>query len=539
MRTKVIALLLSTVVVAASIIGCGNKDAQNSDNAQTEAAEQVQETTTATDSAQETSATTESTETTENATLATFEELINSLHAGQSYVYAPICGGENALLVTSYTFDDLEGHQATYEATIYIQKADSIERVTTVQSSGTAYPIAVSKDNSLMVAMRNSVQKAYVDKETGKYVVTEEANIKYTASDEDNYHNYSNGTVEITSDSSLYDKLSDEYYDSEILSFEHADLLTDGAPNLAGAVYAAYRGDDLYNVAFYIAFDSENSGYTQTPDGMTGLPFAYEANGEDMVFHFGSADDVSEAKLGYEYASFPTLTFKEGGVYGADVFTLTCIGCADPENFDAVKYYDNDNNLYMYVSNCDTTTLTGNLFRKEIINKENVENAEVGSLIFSVNGTQYKVVSFEDVKEAIGYSSSVEDFIKDVAGISRIADFLVQDTEDNSYYALEKRNYDDNYKVVAMMHEEDIMKRIEDNVTFKIKENCEITLQKFVSDGENMNLEEEYLIGREFKGTDYPSWSAAAEEYYMTDGMLVTIGVIDGELYNIVQIYVP
>jgi hypothetical protein len=31
-----------------------------------------------------------------------------------------------------------------------------------------------------------------------------------------------------------------------------------------------------------------------------------------------------------------------------------------------------------------------------------------------------------------------------------------------------------------MMHDEDIKKLIAENVTFKIKENCEITLQKFV-----------------------------------------------------------
>ncbi len=83
------------------------------------------------------------------------------------------------------------------------------------------------------------------------------------------------------------------------------------------------------------------------------------------------------------------------------------------------------------------------------------------------------------------------------------------------------------------------MKRIEDNVTFKIKERCEIILQKFVSDGEFDKLEQEYTIGREFKGDNYPQWSAEADEYYMTDGMLVSLGVIDGELYNIVQIYVP
>ena len=64
-------------------------------------------------------------------------------------------------------------------------------------------------------------------------------------------------------------------------------------------------------------------------------------------------------------------------------------------------------------------------------------------------------------------------------------------------------------------------------------------LQKFVEDGEFSQLQTEYIVGREFKGDNYPNWSADAKEYYMTNGMLVALGVTDGELYGINQIYVP
>ncbi len=520
MRNRVTMSLISTIVVTLSIIGCGKTEVQIGNNSQLAANETTQETT-------------------QEISTATLEEVINSLHAGQSYAYAPICEGENALLVTSYSFDDLEGHQAAIDASIYIEKNGSIEKVTTVQSGGTAYPIAVTADNCLLLHKRNSVQKAHIDKTSGEYIITEESDVNYVEAEDGVYHNYVKDGKEVSTDSSLFDKLSDEYFNSEVLNFTSAGIMADGAPYFAGAVYTAYEGEDLYNVAFYMAFDSETEGHTETPDGMSGLPFRYEVNGEDVVFHFASEDDTAEAKFGHEYASFPTLKFTDGSAFGSDVITLSCIGDTDPETFDAVKYYDNDTNLYMIVKSFDATSLTGDLYRKEKIKKEYVENADEGSFIYSVNGTQFKVVSYEDVKVAIGYSGTDEEFKYDVAGSYKFEDFLVQCGDDDSYYALMKADYEDEYKVVAMMHEEDIMKRIEDNVTFKIKESCEIILQKFVSDGEFDKLEQEYTIGREFKGDNYPQWSAEADEYYMTDGMLVSLGVIDGELYNIVQIYVP
>ena len=140
MKTKLITLLIATALTASIISGCGKSAATNVESA-------------AENDAKDTTA-----ETTENITGSndssksnTYEELVASLHAGQSYAYAPICQGGDALLVTSYTYDDLEGHIATYEATVFIEKDGALEKVTTVQTAGTAYPIAVAKDNSLIL----------------------------------------------------------------------------------------------------------------------------------------------------------------------------------------------------------------------------------------------------------------------------------------------------------------------------------------------------------------------------------------------------
>ncbi len=535
MKSKIIALLLSTALVI-SIIGCGSTGAETTTETTTE---QGDDTTASADNAGTADGNSTQADGAGNvAAPATFDEYIASLHAGQAYTYAPVCEGENALLVTSYTFNDLSGHMATNEATIFIEKDGAIEKVTTVQSGGTAYPIAVTEDNSLILAMRNSLVKGYVSKDSGKFVITEEAHINYTDVEDEFYHNYKEGVSDVPTDSSIYDELSDIYSKSEILSFENTGVSSDGSPKLAGAVYAAYVGDALYDVNSYFVFDNETDGHTETTDGVSGLPFTYEQNADEITFHFASADDTSVAKFGNEIPSYPTLTFTGENATGLDKLSLSCLGNADPKTFNAERYYDNDNNLYMQVSSFDETKLTGDLYREERIKEEDVEKAEIGSNIYSINGTQFTVVSFEEVNKDLGYDTD-EVFKKDVIGQSRFDGFLLKCTDDGAYYALEKEDYITEYNVVYILNDGNIRKLVEENVTFNIKENCEIILQKFVKDGEFDNLEQEYMIGREFKGDNYPGWSGDADEYYMTSGMLVALGVIDNELYSVVQIYVP
>ena len=92
-----------------------------------------------------------------------------------------------------------------------------------------------------------------------------------------------------------------------------------------------------------------------------------------------------------------------------------------------------------------------------------------------------------------------------------------------------------------MISEGTVRKLIEKNVTFAIKDNCEIILQKFVKEGDDLGetLQEEYLIGREFKGDNYPDSLQDVDEYYMTNSTLVWLSAVDGELYDFVQVYVP
>ena len=123
--------------------------------------------------------------------------------------------------------------------------------------------------------------------------------------------------------------------------------------------------------------------------------------------------------------------------------------------------------------------------------------------------------------------------------MARYDRFLVKCGDDDFYYALEKEDYAEEYRVVSMMTDEKLRKLIEENVTYPIRENCEIILLKYVENDVASDIVEEHIIGREFKGDHYPDWSENPDEYYTTNDMLTSISVVDGELYNIVQVYVP
>ncbi len=544
MRNKVISLMLSIALTAAVLSGCNSNSSETSQ--ETQNTDQESDTNSETNSDNTDADAADTTDTSADASSdtgapSTYEELIASLHAGQSYAYAPICEGEDALLVTSYTFDDLEGHMASCDATIYAMTSDNaLQRVTTVQCGGTAYPVAVSSDNKIITLSNHSIQIAYVEKSTGKFIIEKESVEEYVSDEEPLYHNYSNDGEEsgITSDSFFFDSLYEESGDLNIVNFEAAGIASDGTPSFAGGVYCVYNTEEFYNSLGYLVFDSESSGHTVTYDGLSQVPFDYEQNGKNITFHFGSADDSQDATFDNENVSYPTLTFSGEGIFETDTISLACLENADADSFDPVTYYDDDNNLLIHVDSFDENSFTGNLYHEETINDSYVYDAQIGDIIYSKDGTPFTVISFEDVNKELEYGTD-EEFKADVIGTTRFDGFLVKGGDQDFYYALEKEEYETEYKVASLMTDELLLKLIAEDVTFPIREDSNIVLYKFDTTGEYDELKEEYIIGREFKGDNYPQWSDEGDEYFITSSMYLYISVVDGELTTIVQKYVP
>ena len=82
------------------------------------------------------------------------------------------------------------------------------------------------------------------------------------------------------------------------------------------------------NIDTYFVFADEVKGHTEKADGTGGVPFTCEQNELEVVFHFGSSDDVTEATFS---------TADNTGTFQYDdktvVYTFAYVPEADPDNF--------------------------------------------------------------------------------------------------------------------------------------------------------------------------------------------------------------
>ena len=88
-----------------------------------------------------------------------FSSVTDTLSAGKHFALADLGGDGDALLITDYVYDDLEGHMATIMADVYATDSDgNVVNCGSVISQGTAYPLAV-RDGRLFTAGHRFIQK--------------------------------------------------------------------------------------------------------------------------------------------------------------------------------------------------------------------------------------------------------------------------------------------------------------------------------------------------------------------------------------------
>lgn len=99
-----------------------------------------------------------------------YSSVTDTLSTGKHFAMVDLGGKEEALLVTDYVYDDLEGHMATINAHVYV--TDSNGKVVDcgeVFSQGTAYPLSV-KDSCLFTAGHRFIQKHTFRNGDGKMI---------------------------------------------------------------------------------------------------------------------------------------------------------------------------------------------------------------------------------------------------------------------------------------------------------------------------------------------------------------------------------
>ena len=151
----------------------------------------------------------------------TFTQIVDKkLEKGMGYANVNL-DGTDVLLVSSGTFDDLEGKQGAIDAAIFMYTDDGIVEVGKVCSAGTAYPLYVS-GGKLFTGSNHWVCKyALTD---GKLMLMEKASVEYDTDGNGTYFYESEdggdySTIGSSEAEKIFDKLLEEFFTGEEVDF--------------------------------------------------------------------------------------------------------------------------------------------------------------------------------------------------------------------------------------------------------------------------------------------------------------------------------
>lgn len=151
----------------------------------------------------------------------TFTQIVDKvLTSGMGYANETICGND-VLLVSSGTYDNLEGSNAAIDSIVYIYKDGVPYEIGKVASGGTAYPVTV-KDGYLYTGSNHWICKYAIadDKlmimEHVAIVYDSEGNGTYYYDSEDggDYSDFDNTEAE-----KIYDELVDEMMNGTVVNY--------------------------------------------------------------------------------------------------------------------------------------------------------------------------------------------------------------------------------------------------------------------------------------------------------------------------------
>lgn len=142
-----------------------------------------------------------------------------------------------------------------------------------------------------------------------------------------------NGTLKIEEGKYIYILCSESAFSGDTasdatLSIDYAADDEDVTPDYLftkGVWSASIDG----KIDTYFIFYDEANGRTERPDGTGGVPFTCEQNGYNAIFHFGSADDVTEATFS---TGDNTGTFKYDD--NEVTYSFELVNGADPDTFE-------------------------------------------------------------------------------------------------------------------------------------------------------------------------------------------------------------
>ncbi|RKM59960.1 hypothetical protein D6855_09285 [Butyrivibrio sp. CB08] len=156
----------------------------------------------------------------------TFTQIVDKLPAGSGYTNIKL-GDTDVLLVASWTFDDLEGHNAAIDAEVYsYTDSGTPQYAGFVEAAGTAYPLAVNNDklyvggNHFMKVYTSSYGFPCWDEFAWEEFDTDGKATYYYRSDLHDIADVGADENGVLKDNSVLSRLYDECFSGEILNFD-------------------------------------------------------------------------------------------------------------------------------------------------------------------------------------------------------------------------------------------------------------------------------------------------------------------------------
>lgn len=233
MKKRQIALIIMMVVIAA-FTACGQKNqqenaAQQIDNQDVDASQDVEGDDDIVDYP-----TNDFEARVGKTTFESYDEIIGLLEGEEAYALVNVKGyDDQVLMVASYTYDDLLGHIATTECTLYTMKPSGICTADgMVYSGGTATPITIDDEGVIYATTHMSVEKScYGENGTGipalmvlAYVYTDELDDEGNPKSVDGFVRTKNSlinddSISVEGDVEIYRQMFTDYDNTQVISF--------------------------------------------------------------------------------------------------------------------------------------------------------------------------------------------------------------------------------------------------------------------------------------------------------------------------------
>ena len=252
----------------------------------------------------------------------TFTQIVDEkLTDGMGYANENI-GGTDVLMVSSGTYDNMDGNIASIDSTIFAYAEDgSIVEVGKVSSGGTAYPLAI-KDGVLLTGSNHWGCKYTVENNALK--VVEKASVEYDLDGKETFF-YESGDGTDKDAQVAYEAFYGEYEGAKVVNFqpvggvttaqveESADNSADTASASAELPKYEYPGPELYYSVLYQYITEECSKGYEIEPGMVTIPNVYiiaedDSNKDDMkvygdfwVFNYTLNGETLEMQSGGQY----------------------------------------------------------------------------------------------------------------------------------------------------------------------------------------------------------------------------------------------